>query len=155
MFAWVVQPWYCSCLNDLITDISSDTSNDRPAVSVHTSGHLMFYFTAREGWDDTPAQFSERSGSESRRKRDWVSQTTSAGTTAHNRRYVQGISISSHMDAQNSIWKATVRLGIKLYGVSFKCVFIVLANCVLLFSDQSGFIPGVGNRWIREECDSE
>lgn len=84
-------------------------SNYLSTVSVHTSGHLMFCFAAREGWDDSPAQFSERSWSESRGKRDWVSQTSSAGTTEHNRRTVQGISISSHIDAQESILKATIR----------------------------------------------
>lgn len=142
MFAWVVQHpasilhCYCSYLNDLIIDNSSDTSNDLPAVSVHTSGHLVFYFAAREGWGDTPAQFSERSGSESRGKRDWVSQTTSAGTTEHNRRSVQGINISSHMDAQKNILKATIRLGVKWYGVSLKKGIIR----ALLFSDQSGLI---------------
>lgn len=92
---------------------SSDMSNYLSAVSVHTSGLLMwgmsFYFPAREGWDDTTAQFSERSGSESRRERDWVSETSSAGTTEHNRRSVQGISISSHRDVLTCVLKVNMK----------------------------------------------
>lgn len=83
---------------------------------------MSFYFAAGEGRDDTSAQFSERSGSESRGERDWVSETTSAGTTEHNRRSVQGISISSHRDVQTCFKSQHEKpqLRIIMIGVSFE-----------------------------------